>query len=38
LWNRDLAAVLNFQKILMSLRETGKRHNLFSRKQASSPA
>ncbi|RCH84335.1 hypothetical protein CU098_013730, partial [Rhizopus stolonifer] len=25
LWNRDLAAVLNFRKILMSLRETGKR-------------
>jgi hypothetical protein len=30
--------VLNFQKILTSLRETGKRHNLFSRTQASSPA
>ncbi|KAI7904685.1 uncharacterized protein BX663DRAFT_586411 [Cokeromyces recurvatus] len=29
LWNRDMAVVLNFQKILMSLRETGKRPDVF---------
>ncbi|KAI8641377.1 hypothetical protein BD408DRAFT_418184, partial [Parasitella parasitica] len=33
LWNRDLAAVLNFRKILISLRETGRRPTIFSRQQ-----
>ncbi|KAI7905648.1 uncharacterized protein BX663DRAFT_500477 [Cokeromyces recurvatus] len=37
LWNRDMAAVLNFRKILMSLRETGKRSGICSRKEASKP-
>ncbi|KAI7898631.1 uncharacterized protein BX663DRAFT_580503 [Cokeromyces recurvatus] len=32
LWNQDMAAVLNFRKILISLRETGKRPDVFSRK------
>ncbi|KAG1376090.1 hypothetical protein G6F61_007901 [Rhizopus arrhizus] len=32
LWNRDQAAVLNFLKILNSLRKTGKRPSLFTRK------
>ncbi|KAG0891114.1 hypothetical protein G6F34_011942 [Rhizopus arrhizus] len=32
LWNRDQAAVLNFLKILNSLRKTGKRSSLFTRK------
>ncbi|KAI9260952.1 hypothetical protein EDC94DRAFT_132530 [Helicostylum pulchrum] len=31
LWNRDLAAVLNFRKILFSLRNTGKRPSVFDR-------
>ncbi|GAA5808926.1 hypothetical protein MFLAVUS_002325 [Mucor flavus] len=30
LWNRDMAAILNFQKILISLRETGKRPDIFN--------
>ncbi|KAJ2478670.1 hypothetical protein IWW56_003587 [Coemansia sp. RSA 2131] len=33
LWNRDLAAVLNFRKILFSLRETGTVPTCFQRKQ-----
>ncbi|KAI7903813.1 uncharacterized protein BX663DRAFT_530526 [Cokeromyces recurvatus] len=37
LWNRDVAAVLNFRKVLMSLRETGKCPDVFSRKEASKP-
>ncbi|KAG1039418.1 hypothetical protein G6F43_012505 [Rhizopus delemar] len=32
LWNRDQAAVLNFLKILNSLRKTGERPSLFTRK------
>ncbi|KAJ2499478.1 hypothetical protein GGH96_003469, partial [Coemansia sp. RSA 1972] len=32
LWNRDLAAVLNFRKILFSLRETGTVPSCFQRK------
>ncbi|KAJ2503561.1 hypothetical protein GGH96_000121 [Coemansia sp. RSA 1972] len=32
LWNRDLAAVLNFKKILFSLRETGTVPSCFQRK------
>ncbi|KAI8098342.1 uncharacterized protein B0P05DRAFT_7729 [Gilbertella persicaria] len=32
LWNRDLAAVLNFKKIVESLRETGRRPAIFCRK------
>ncbi|CAO3697037.1 unnamed protein product [Rhizopus stolonifer] len=32
LWNRDLAATLNFKKILISLRN-GKRHSLFIRQK-----
>ncbi|KAJ2503219.1 hypothetical protein GGH96_000468 [Coemansia sp. RSA 1972] len=32
LWNRDLAAVLNFKKILFSLRETGTVPTCFQRK------
>ncbi|KAI9254399.1 hypothetical protein EDC94DRAFT_524544, partial [Helicostylum pulchrum] len=35
LWNRDLAAVLNFRKILVSLRETSRRPEIFTRKQTS---
>ncbi|CEG77330.1 hypothetical protein RMATCC62417_12104 [Rhizopus microsporus] len=31
LWNRDLAAVLNFKKILTSLRKKGSRPELFTR-------
>lgn len=34
MWNRDLAAALNFKKILIRLRETGKRPPLFSREKA----
>ncbi|GAA5817186.1 hypothetical protein MFLAVUS_010728 [Mucor flavus] len=34
MWNRDLAAALNFKKILIHLRETGKRPPLFSREKA----
>ncbi|KAI8641941.1 hypothetical protein BD408DRAFT_388094 [Parasitella parasitica] len=30
LWNRDLAAVLNFRRILISLRETGRQPTIFS--------
>ncbi|KAG2191956.1 hypothetical protein INT47_004739 [Mucor saturninus] len=33
MWNRDLAATLNFKKILNHLRETGKRPALFSREK-----
>ncbi|KAJ2499020.1 hypothetical protein GGH96_003879 [Coemansia sp. RSA 1972] len=33
LWNRDLAAVLNFRKILFSLRETGTVPSCFQRKR-----
>ncbi|KAJ2498127.1 hypothetical protein GGH96_004547 [Coemansia sp. RSA 1972] len=33
LWNRDLAAVLNFRKILFSLRETGTVPTCFQRKR-----
>ncbi|KAI8636824.1 hypothetical protein BD408DRAFT_77336 [Parasitella parasitica] len=33
LWNRDLAAVLNFRRILIFLRETGRRPTIFSRQQ-----
>ncbi|KAJ2503460.1 hypothetical protein GGH96_000250 [Coemansia sp. RSA 1972] len=33
LWNRDLAAVLNFRKILFSLQETGTVPTCFQRKQ-----
>ncbi|ORE04796.1 hypothetical protein BCV72DRAFT_257100 [Rhizopus microsporus var. microsporus] len=33
LWNRDLAAVCNFRKILMSLRETGERASCFRQSQ-----
>ncbi|CEG81979.1 hypothetical protein RMATCC62417_16113 [Rhizopus microsporus] len=33
LWNRDLAAVCNFRKILMSLRETGERPSCFGQTQ-----
>ncbi|KAI9256126.1 hypothetical protein EDC94DRAFT_523585, partial [Helicostylum pulchrum] len=35
LWNRDLVAVLNFRKILVSLRETSRRPEIFTRKQTS---
>ncbi|KAI8095766.1 hypothetical protein BDF21DRAFT_435854 [Thamnidium elegans] len=31
LWNRDLAAVLNFKKFLISLRESARRPEIFSR-------
>ncbi|KAI9259794.1 hypothetical protein EDC94DRAFT_674853, partial [Helicostylum pulchrum] len=31
LWNRDLAAVLNFRNILISLRESSQRPEVFSR-------
>ncbi|KAI8640179.1 hypothetical protein BD408DRAFT_246665 [Parasitella parasitica] len=33
LWNRDLAAVLNFRKTLTSLRQTGRRPTIFSIQQ-----
>ncbi|KAI8646269.1 hypothetical protein BD408DRAFT_410469 [Parasitella parasitica] len=33
LWNRDLAAVLNFRRILISLRKTGRRLTIFLRQQ-----
>ncbi|KAG2192045.1 hypothetical protein INT47_006692 [Mucor saturninus] len=33
MWNRDLAATLNFKKILNHLRETGKRPALFGREK-----
>ncbi|CEI98554.1 hypothetical protein RMCBS344292_12661 [Rhizopus microsporus] len=37
LWNRDLAAALNFRKVLISLRETSKRPEIFTRKQVPKP-
>ena len=37
LWNKDLAAVLNFCKILISLRETSIRPTIFTRKQVPKP-
>ncbi|KAG1362951.1 hypothetical protein G6F61_014020 [Rhizopus arrhizus] len=33
IWNRDQAAVMNFLKILRSLRDTKKRPDLFTRKK-----
>ncbi|KAI8368171.1 uncharacterized protein BYT42DRAFT_585570 [Radiomyces spectabilis] len=38
LWNRDLAAVLNFRKILFGHRENNERPTLFKRKRAEAEA